>query len=70
MPALRAASLFVGILATFVGLVWLAHGLGYIPLTSTPRIMGLKPWTYGGIVLAVAGIAIIVGSRRIGRPRL
>jgi hypothetical protein len=69
MPALRAASLFVGILATFVGLVWLAQGLGYIPVTSTPRIMNLRPWTYGGIALAVAGIVIIVVSRRIGRRR-
>jgi len=68
MPALRAASLFIGMLATFVGLVWLSQGLGYIPVTSTPRIMNLKPWTYCGIALAAAGIAIIVFSRRIGRP--
>ena len=67
MPALRAASLFVGILATFVGLVWLSQGLGYIPVIATPRIMNLKPWTYGGIALVIAGIAIIAVSRRIGR---
>jgi hypothetical protein len=69
MPALRAALLFIGILATFVGLVWLSQGLGYIPATETPRIMNLKPWTYCGMALAAAGIAVIVVSRRIGRPR-
>jgi hypothetical protein len=69
MPALRAALLFIGILAIFVGVVWLSQGLGYIPATETPRIMNLKPWTYSGIALAVAGIAIIFVSRRIGRPR-
>jgi hypothetical protein len=52
---------------TLVGMVWLGQGAGYIPVTDTPRIMPLHPWTYGGIALALAGSAIIAASRRVGR---
>jgi hypothetical protein len=69
MPALRSALLVIGILMTLVGLVWLGQGVGYIPSTATPQVMPLHPWTYGGIALAVAGLAMIAASRRIGRRR-
>ena len=69
MPALRAALLVIGILMILVGLVWLGQGVGYIPSTDTPQIMDLHPWTYGGVALAIAGLAMIVASRRIGRRR-
>ena len=69
MPALRAALLVIGILMTLVGLVWLAQGVGYIPSTDTPRIMSLHPWTYGGIALSLAGLAMIAVSRQIGKSR-
>ena len=67
MPALRAASLVIGILMTLVGLVWLGQGIGYIPSTATPQIMPLHPWTYRGIALVVAGLVTIGVSRLIGR---
>jgi hypothetical protein len=67
MPTLRAVLLLVGVFATLVGLVWLGQGVGYIPFTPTPHIMSLKPWTYNGIALAVAGIAVIIVSQQIDR---
>jgi membrane protein implicated in regulation of membrane protease activity len=67
MPALRAALLVIGILMTLVGIVWLGQGAGYIPATDTPRIMPLRPWTYAGVAVALAGLAIIAVSRRVGR---
>ncbi|HEX4506766.1 MAG TPA: hypothetical protein VH722_13630 [Alphaproteobacteria bacterium] len=69
MPALRAALLVIGIVMTLIGFVWLGQGMGYIPSTDTPRIMPLHPWTYGGIALALAGLATIAISRQIGKPR-
>ena len=69
MPALKAALLFVGILFSLVGLVWLGQGLGLIPFTPTPRIMNLRPWTYAGIALLIGGIVVILASRRINRQR-
>ena len=65
MAALRGALLFIGILATLTGLVWLGQGMGYFPYPSSSTMIGRKPWTYSGIVLAVAGIIAIVVSRRM-----
>jgi len=61
--------LVIGIVMTVIGLVWLGQGIGYIPSADTPRIMPLHPWTYGGIALAVAGLAVIGLSRHVGKRR-
>jgi hypothetical protein len=65
MPALRGASLFIGILATLTGLVWVGQGTGYFPYPATSFMISQTPWTYRGIALAIAGIAAIVISRRM-----
>jgi hypothetical protein len=64
MPALRGALLFIGILATIVGLIWLGEDLHAVPFTSDDTV-AKKPWPYRGIALAVAGIFSIILSRRI-----
>ena len=69
MPALRGALLFIGILATLTGLVWVGQGTGYFPYPATSMMISQTPWTYRGIALAIAGVVAIVVSRRINRRR-
>jgi len=65
MPALRAALLFIGILATLTGLVWVGQGTGYFPFPATSTMISQTPWTYRGIALSIAGVVAIVISRRM-----
>lgn len=54
----------VGALAILVGLVWVGQGTGYFPYPASSFMINAMPWAYGGAALAVAGIAVVVLSRR------
>ena len=64
MPALRGALLFIGILATVVGLIWLAEDIHALPFPSDDTV-AQKPWPYRGLALAIVGLLSIILSRRI-----
>lgn len=53
-----------GALAILVGLVWVGQGTGYFPYPASSFMINAMPWVYGGAALAVAGIAVVVLSRR------
>ena len=57
--------LVIGILATLVGLVWVGQGTGVFPYPSASFMIDQMPWAYRGVFLAVAGLAVIVVSRRM-----
>ena len=61
----RMSSIVVGGLALLLGLLWMGQGLGYVPGSF---MTGAMRWFWIGLVVAVAGLVLVLaGSRR--RPR-
>lgn len=56
--------LVIGIAATLLGLLFLGQGLGVIMWPASSFMLDQRPWALRGAVLAVAGIAAILWSRR------
>jgi hypothetical protein len=65
MGILRTPLLVVGLLATFIGLVWMGQGTGYFPYPASSFMINAMPWFYRGVGLAVLGLAAAVVSRRL-----
>jgi hypothetical protein len=61
---MKNALLIAGILLTLVGLVWAAQGSGYFPYPASSFMIDESKWIYIGLATAVAGVALIVLSRR------
>ena len=66
MKAIKISLLVIGILAVLMGLVWIGQGTGYFPYPASSFMINEKPWIVRGAILAIAGLAAIFGSRRIG----
>ena len=54
----------VGMLAVAMGLLWVGQGLGYVHWPRSSFMLDQRPWATGGGVLAAAGLALILFSRR------
>jgi hypothetical protein len=62
----RIISVFIGVLAILVGLVFSFQGAGVLPGSF---MTGQRMWLVIGIVVAVAGLALTLsGLRRPARP--
>ena len=64
---MRAVVLVAGILLLLLGLLWIGQGTGYFPYPSYSFMISDMSWTYRGVAVAAAGIAVILISRRIRR---
>lgn len=62
---LRIALLIAGILATLIGLLWIGQGTGLIRWPAESFMIDVSAWTVRGLILAVAGAAVILISRRV-----
>ena len=67
---MRRALIVVGTLCALLGLLWIGQGLGYIHWPASSFMLDQRPWADRGTVLAVLGLLIILGARRVGRGRL
>lgn len=67
MPVLRIALSVVGALLTLIGIVWIGQGSGYFPYPASSFMINQSPWMLRGALVAIVGIALIVGSRRLRR---
>lgn len=56
-----------GLLAAAIGLLWIGQGTGVFPYPASSFMVRQMQWTWYGLVLMLAGIAIIVVSRRGNR---
>ena len=66
---MRNVLLSVGIIAIFVGLIWIGQGTGYFPYPGSSFMINDMAWAYYGIALAVLGlVAVVAASRMTGRP--
>ena len=63
--AVKIGLLVLGCLVLLMGLVWIGQGTGYFPYPRSSFMISQAPWTYRGIGVAVAGVVVIVLSRRL-----
>jgi hypothetical protein len=64
MRGMKTVGLVVGLIAAVIGLVWIGQGTGYFPYPASSFMINQTPWIYRGIVLAVAGLILVLWSRR------
>jgi len=67
MRTRKKALLWLGIVVTILGLVWIGQGSGYFPYPPRSFMIDQTPWIWRGLGLAVVGVVLIVLSAR--RPR-
>ena len=61
---MRSAALILGILAVLMGLLWIGQGAGLVHWPASSFMIDQRPWVARGAILAVAGLALILWSRR------
>ena len=66
---MRTLLLIVGVLLLLMGVVWMGQGSGYFPYPRSSFMIDQRPWITRGLLLALAGAAIILISRRVGVGR-
>ncbi|MCJ8517281.1 hypothetical protein ABID21_000020 [Pseudorhizobium tarimense] len=49
----------IGVIATLMGLLWMAQGSGLFPYPVSSFMIDQSPWIAYGAVLALAGLALI-----------
>jgi hypothetical protein len=64
MRILSSALFIFGVLAVLVGLLWIGQGTGVVPWPKQSFMINEMPWAYRGIGLAIAGLFIVLISRR------
>lgn len=61
---MKTALLILGITAVLMGLLWIGQGTGVITWPASSFMLDQRPWATRGVLLAVAGIVLIILSRR------
>ena len=63
---IRSLLSLVGIAAMLAGLLFIGQGLGYVSWPATSPMIGNADWVTRGLMIAVAGAAVLLISRRMG----
>ena len=66
LKTMRTASVVLGMILLLVGLVWIGQGLDLIPGSF---MTGNRMWFYTGLVMALAGVVLIILGKRKGSDR-
>ncbi|MBC7584898.1 hypothetical protein FNL55_14935 [Tardiphaga sp. vice352] len=61
---MRIPFLTLGLLALFVGLLWIGQGTGLIAWPRSSFMISQMQWAYYGAALAALGIGLMVLARR------
>jgi hypothetical protein len=61
---MKTALLVIGVLLMLAGLVWAAQGSGYFPYPASSFMIRQSRWIFIGLATAIAGVGLIVLSRR------
>jgi len=61
---MKTALFLIGGIAILVGLLWIGQGTGYVRWPASSFMIDARIWAWYGLVLAVAGIGLIVHARR------
>ncbi|MEA3002774.1 MAG: hypothetical protein QOH81_1562 [Sphingomonadales bacterium] len=60
----RTLITIIGALALLMGLLWIGQGLGIVRRPASSSMIDMRPWAWRGILLALAGAAMIWFGRR------
>lgn len=61
---MKTALFVLGIVAVLMGLLWIGQGTGLIMWPASSFMLDQRPWATRGTLLAVAGVVLIIFSRR------
>ena len=61
---MKTALVVLGIAAVLMGLLWIGQGTGLIMWPASSFMLDQRPWATRGTLLAVAGVVLIIFSRR------
>ena len=61
---MKTTFLILGFAAVLMGLLWIGQGTGLIMWPASSFMLDQRPWATRGVLLAVAGIVLIILSRR------
>ncbi len=50
-----------------MGLLWIGQGTGYVRWPESSFMIDASEWSTRGLMLAIAGAAMILIARRVGR---
>ena len=64
---LRPIIILVGAVLALIGMLWIGQGLGYVDWPKSSFMIARKEWADRGIVVAIAGLAMILAGRRLPR---
>jgi hypothetical protein len=61
---MKTALLILGLLVSFVGLLWVGQGAGVVHWPASSFMIDQRPWVIRGAILAIVGLALMLLSRR------
>jgi hypothetical protein len=61
---LKLIALVFGVLCVLMGGLWIGQGLNIIRWPESSFMLGVPAWSWRGMILALAGIALVWWSRR------
>ncbi len=64
---MRRVLTIVGLIAALVGVLWIGQGLGYVRWPQSSFMIDQSRWVVRGAGLAVAGLVLVLGARRMRR---
>ena len=64
MKFLKMLLTILGVLMVLMGGLWIGQGLNIIKWPETSFMIGVPQWSWNGMGLAIAGLALIWLSRR------
>lgn len=67
MRLARVLLTIIGGLAVLIGLVWIGQGTGLFPYPASSFMINQSPWILRGVIVALAGAAIVWAARRFLR---
>jgi len=67
MRLARVLLTIIGGLAVLIGLVWIGQGTGLFPYPASSFMINQSPWILRGLIVALAGAAIVWAARRFLR---
>ena len=65
MTLARVGVSIVALFAALIGLVWIGQGTGVFPYPASSFMINQTPWIINGLIAAIGGLIVILGSRRI-----
>jgi hypothetical protein len=64
---MRVVLMIIGVVALLAGILFTLQGSGVVKWPSSSFMIGENVWRTRGITIAIAGAAIILIARRVGR---